>query len=91
MVAPIIKQGGFNTGRLYGTQGQRVYWWANDDGEVTFYDLDRMIVGLLHKPELPELVKPKWVMQEYDAGRYHMACQPGWVPADFDFGDALRL
>lgn len=91
MPVPIIKQGGFNTGRLYSTNGQRIYWWADDDGVVAFYDLDRMICGMLHSPELPELVKPAWVLREYDTGRYSMACPPGKVPADFDFGPALRL
>ena len=90
-MAGIIAEGGFNTGRKYTAEGQRVYWWVDDDGTVTFYDRDRMIVGVLDKQEYPEHITPQWLMREYDANRYGMACQPARVPDDFDHGPALRL
>jgi len=91
MAAPIIAEGGFNTGRMYSANGQEVYWWCDDDAVITFYDRSRMIIGVLHAHEYPQYITPKLIMFEYDAGNYNMACQPARIPEDFDFGPKLRI
>ena len=87
----IIKQGGYNTGRMYGPFGQRVYWWFMRDHSIIFCDLDRMIVGQT-KEEYDDLgATAWWVQAQYDKNAYHMACQPAIIPKDFDFGVKLRI
>lgn len=87
----IIKQGGFNTGRQYSRDGQQVYWWQDEAGFVTFYDRSRCIIGVIQPCPYRITNMAEWIMQEYDAGNYSMACQPERVPEDFDFGPSLRL
>lgn len=91
MATRIIHEGHFNTGRMYSSAGQRIYWWCDDDAVVTFYDLDRMIVGVLDRHEYPEHVTPRWLMDQYDNGRYSMGCQPAPLPEDVDFGPRLNI
>lgn len=58
----------FNTGRLYGREGQRIV--AVCDGEtVIFRDFDRMIIGALPASVIGD-VTPRRIMQAYDRGAY---------------------
>ena len=105
----IIATGGFNTGRLYSANGQRIFWAQRADGWVYFRDLDRMIDGWLHRSDpvpgggtglggnancSPGFAR--WLMRGYDGHEYRFSA-PGQternpsVPADFDFGTALRI
>ena len=95
MTNEIIATGGFNTGRLYSREGQRIYWAQRADGYVYFNDIDRMIDGWISRDYLLPIdhdVKPQWIMQFYDDRRYNYPTSPTpSVPADFDFGAALRI
>ena len=96
----IIATGGFNTGRLYSAKGQRIFWAEHSDGWVYIYDLDRMIDGWAqHTGRFfwdGEALNPAWVMRQYDGGKLEYS-HPNYstprpsVPADFDFGPALRI
>ena len=87
----IYKEGGFNTGRLYSNLGQRIYWWQDTENFVAFYDVDRMIIGMINDP-FDNLGAPAhWITAQYDKGNYSMACQPKCMPANFDFGPHLRI
>jgi hypothetical protein len=93
--------GGFNTGRLYGHEGQRIFWGARADGWVYFKDCDRLIYGWMHR-ETPgdhaAPVLPAWLLGRYDRCDYLLApgseadaALPARIPDCFDFGPALRL
>lgn len=61
---------GFNTGRKYTANGQRIaYSW--DGATVIFADFDRMIYG-----EYASDVEPtnSSVLAVYDSNGYHMSC-----------------
>ncbi len=100
MTNEIIATGGFNTGRLYSREGQRIFWAQHGDGWVYIYDLDRMIDGWArHTGRFfwdGEAINPAWVMRQYDKGDleyFHPnrnTPRPS-VPADFDFGAPLRI
>lgn len=102
MNADITATGGFNTGRLYTSNGQRIFWVQLDDGWLYFHDIDRMVDGWLKRDEkmkaMPPL--PSWIVRKYDryeverqhpdASFTHLdpALQP---PADFDYGEPLNI
>lgn len=103
----IIATGGFNTGRLYSREGQRIFWAQRGDGWVYFSDRDRMIDGWLHRTDpvpgggagLRTGGSPgfaRWIMRGYDNHEYSFS-HPGQTernpsaPADFDYGPALRI
>ena len=96
----ITATGGFNTGRLYTAQGQRIFWAQRNDGWLFFNDIDRMISGWVERKatpvELTAPVLPGWLMGQYDNGDFEFYA-PGQternpsVPDDFDFGPALRI
>ena len=96
----IIATGGFNTGRLYTSEGQRIYWAQRADGWLFFNDIDRMVSGWMErKGPLVAAGRPPvptWLLIQYDAGKYDFYA-PGQternpsVPDDFDFGPALRI
>ncbi len=96
MAKEFIAQGGFNTGRLYRAEGQRIFWAQRADGWVYFNDIDRMISGWL-EPLLIGQIFPRDVMREYDAGKYEFypdpmpEGRPPSVPDGFDFGPMLRI
>ena len=89
----IAARGGFNSGRMYSGEGQRIYWALRSDGWLFFSDIDRMIDGWIVIAGDPSPFKIMW---EYDAGRYEYLF-PGQsernpsVPEGFDFGAKLRL
>jgi hypothetical protein len=98
----IIAQGGFNSGRLYQRDGQKIYWWQLADGWLFFKDVSRMVHGYV-KREGPLAVigapvVPGWLMHKYDHGAFENY-RPGEAnlefslraPADFDFGPALNI
>lgn len=102
----VMASGGFNSGRLYGREGQRIWWVQSDDGWLYFKDIDRMIDGWIKRGEdwsdvlLAAPVLPGWLMQKYDqrayvdyvGDDYGRQYRPEYQrPADFDFGPALRL
>jgi hypothetical protein len=96
----IIATGGFNTGRMYGRGGQRIWWAQRADGWMFFNDIDRMVSGWVERTGPMVAAKrspvPTWLMKQYDAGNFEFYA-PGQternpsVPADFDFGAALRI
>lgn len=91
----IIATGGFNTGRLYSREGQRIYWAQRADGRVYFSDRDRMIDGVIdrdYRYPADHAVTPRWIMQFYDKHQYNYPTgkRPS-VPDDFDYGAALRI
>lgn len=101
-----IAQGGFNTGRLYRPEGQRIFWAQRADGWLYFNDIDRMIAAWikceadgdkLQKRRDLIGVNAKWLMAQYDAGRYEFYPdprpdeRPPSVPEGFDFGAPLRI
>lgn len=90
-MANIINEGGFNTGRMYSREGQRIYWWQYDDNSVVFYDLDRMIIGKINVPFDNGGAIAWWITAAYDRSEYSMACQPAVVDENFDFGVKLRI
>lgn len=100
----VTAQGGFNTGRLYTSAGQRIYWWQLSDGWLYFKDVDRMVDGYIDRTATPESLRlrdviPAWLMGKYDRGpeRSHpggFRCEynPDFVVPDaFDFGPSLRI
>jgi len=95
----VLLSGGFNSGRLYSSSGQRIWWAQFSDGWLYFNDCDRMISGWIHREAPAEILKspilPGWLMQKYDAHAYQIHCpdghQPLRVPSDFDFGKNLRV
>lgn len=97
----VIVQGGFNTGRLYSDDGQKIYYWQFDDGILYFRDLSRGIDGFLRVDEVQRHfpVIPGWLMRQYDNNQHAI-----WpddvqryghrklaVPAGYDFGPLLRI
>lgn len=96
----IIATGGFNTGRLYTDMGQRIYWAQRADGWLFFNDIDRMVQGWVKRASAyvnaGRPVIPTWLLRKYDEGDYQFYApnqterNPS-VPADFDFGPALRI
>jgi hypothetical protein len=96
----IIATGGFNTGRKYTADGQRIFWAQRADGWVYFNDADRMISGWVDGRYAGENVSPRWLMSRYDAREYNYfaptlrngerAPNPK-VPANFDYGADLRI
>jgi hypothetical protein len=96
----IIATGGFNTGRLYTQNGQRIFWAQRADGWLFFNDIDRMVSGWIKRDgalwQVGRAPVPTWVLKQYDAGDYEFYApnqterNPS-VPADFDFGTALRI
>ena len=106
----IIATGGFNTGRQYTAEGQRIFWAQRADGWVYFKDADRMIDGWIDRDLwgaaadtlsaadlLAHPVSPKWLMSRYDNYKYtykphgDTADRNVPVPADIDYGTALRI
>ena len=106
----IIATGGFNTGRQYTAEGQRIFWAQRADGWVYFKDTDRMIDGWVTRDLwgaaadtlsaadlLAHPVTPKWLMSRYDNHKYTFkphgdtADRNVPVPADIDYGTALRI
>lgn len=98
--ADIIATGGFNTGRLYSANGQRIWWAQRADGWMFFNDIDRMVSGWVKREgalwQAGRAPVPTWLLSKYDAGDFEFYV-PGQternpsVPADFDFGSALRI
>jgi hypothetical protein len=96
----IIATGGFNTGRLYTREGQRIYWAQRADGWLFFNDIDRMVSGWVKRDgalwQSGRPPVPTWLLAQYDAGNYEFYApnqnerNPS-APADFDFGAALRI
>jgi hypothetical protein len=96
----IIATGGFNTGRLYGRDGQRIFWAQRADGWLFFNDIDRKVSGWVKRDgalwQAGRAPVPTWLLGKYDAGDYDFYA-PGQTernptaPADFDFGAALRI
>ena len=79
----IIATGGFNTGRKYTAEGQRIFWAQRADGWVYFKDADRMIDGWIDRDLwgaaadtipaavlLAHPVSPQWLMNRYDNHKY---------------------
>jgi hypothetical protein len=79
----IIATGGFNTGRQYTAEGQRIFWAQRTDGWVYFKDADRMIDGWIARDLwgaaadtlsaadlLAHPVSPQWLMSRYDNHKY---------------------
>lgn len=106
----IIATGGFNTGRQYTAEGQRIFWAQRADGWVYFKDADRMIDGWIDRDLwgaaantisaadlLAHPVAPQWLMNRYDNHKYtymphgDTADRNVPVPADIDYGTALRI
>lgn len=106
----IIATGGFNTGRTYTAEGQRIFWAQRADGWVYFKDADRMIDGWIARDLwgaaadtlsaadlLAHPVSPQWLMNRYDNHKYtykphgDTADRNVPVPADIDYGTALRI
>ena len=106
----IIATGGFNTGRQYTAEGQRIFWAQRADGWVYFKDADRMIDGWMTRDLwgaaadtipaavlLAHPVSPQWLMSRYDSHKYtfkpygNTADRNVPVPADIDYGTALRI
>jgi len=96
----VVATGGFNTGRLYTANGQRIWWSQRGDGWLYFVDRDRMVSGWIDRnPALVVVgrpVRPDWVMLRYDGGQYRFYA-PGQTepnptpPADFDYGAPLNI
>jgi len=96
----IIATGGFNTGRLYTQSGQRIFWAQRADGWMFFNDIDRMVSGWVKRDgalwQAGRAPAPTWLLGKYDAGDFEFYApaqterNPS-VPADFDFGAALRI
>lgn len=96
----IIATGGFNTGRLYSANGQRIFWAQRADGWMFFNDIDRMVSGWVKREgalwQAGRGPTPTWLLGKYDAGDFEFYApnqterNPS-VPADFDFGAALRI
>lgn len=106
----IIATGGFNTGRQYTAEGQRIFWAQRADGWVYFKDADRMIDGWIARDLwgaaadtipaavlLAHPVSPQWLMNRYDNHKYTFKPHGDTaernipVPADIDYGTALRI
>jgi hypothetical protein len=108
----IIATGGFNTGRKYTAEGQRIFWAQRADGWVYFKDADRMIDGWVYFNDADRMlsawikrdgtlpashpISPERLMKRYDAGAYEYKPEGGHparieIPADFDYGTALRI
>lgn len=96
----IIATGGFNTGRLYTQHGQRIFWAQRADGWLFFNDIDRMTSGWVKREgalwQAGRAPVPTWLMARYDGGNFLFyapdQAEPNpSVPADFDFGSALRI
>jgi len=67
----------FNTGRMYGQQGQRIAAVLLDTGSIVFCDRDRHIEGLISAGGLTrddvkqfKLFEQREIMRAYDAGDY---------------------
>ena len=96
----IIATGGFNTGRKYTAEGQRIFWAQLADGWVYINDADRMISGWArHTGQFfndGAALTPAWIMRQYDTNQLeyfhpnHNLPRPK-VPADIDYGTALRI
>ena len=88
----IIATGGFNTGRQYTAEGQRIFWAKRADGWVYFNDTDRMISGWIDGAD----TTPRAIVMHYDLYDYHYKPEGGHparinIPADTDYGAALRI
>jgi hypothetical protein len=84
MSAPaIIASGGFNTGRLYTAQGQRVTFWKTDNGWLIFRDRSRMVGGFYPDPAAG-VPTPGDIMHRYDTGAFQH-WRPAELPAAFDW------
>lgn len=100
----ITAQGGFNTGRRYTRNGQRIYWTQFADGWVYFDDRDRMVDGWIKRDlglmSLRATPSARWIVSCYDAGEYQPNCPDDigrtyrpdlQAPADFEYGAALNI
>lgn len=65
---------GFNTGRCYQADGQRISWVVSEDRAILFNDHSRGISGRLtedHEDLLPgERLDSRFVLAAYDRGHY---------------------
>jgi len=93
----IIAHGGFNSGRLYTAEGQRIYWTLDADGWLFFNDRDRMIWGWIDSDfDADVLPNAPAIMDAYDRNAYAFI-RPNQQernpspPADFDYGIKRRL
>lgn len=99
-MASVVSEGGFNSGRLYRADGQKVYYWQLDDGWLLFKDVSRMVHGWIKRDGPADVlaapVVESWLMRKYD--RYEFE---NWiegksdskfeVPAGYDFGPILKI
>ena len=60
----------FNTGRRYTEEGQIVGVHVIDANTVYFYDVSRMIDGLIRKDEIGLRINEHSVLSAYDSGNY---------------------
>jgi len=95
----IIAQGGFNSGRMYRAEGQRIFWALRPDGWLFFNDIDREVFGWIDMDNMREGYPDLDVyelMNKYDSGEYR-GNYPGQsernpsVPDGVDFGIRRRL
>lgn len=98
-----ICEGAFNTGRLYTSDGQRIYWWQLDDGSVYFRDVSRMVDGYtgplgLSLANVATLRAASIIMQRYDRGEHRRWRDDGdephkrlKVPTDVVWGPNLEI
>lgn len=94
----VLVSGGFNTGRPYSDQGQRIWWMQREDGWLHFIDRDRGISGWIlrfgPRAVLEEDILPAWLMRKYDHGFYRLEhpFEPDAdipVPDDVDYGPMI--
>ena len=87
----VIAQGGFNTGRLYRQDGQKIYWWlmevSEDEHQIFFKDVSRMTSGYIETlvPGLFErggATMPPYLMRRYDRGQ--LECWHKDLRCEFD-------
>jgi hypothetical protein len=78
-----MTHGAFNTGRLYGPKGQRIWYFQREDGWLFFKDCDRLISGWIDNsgPE-PQEPTPMMIMVHYDTHAYYQPSErgaPDWM------------
>lgn len=98
-----VARGGFNTGRLYARDGQKIFWWQFNDKSVYFRDVSRMVDGYIDPigywlDEIDDAAIAHVLMHRYDNGLHKRWRDDGAephkileVPDDFDFGAAMRI
>lgn len=94
----IVKEGRFNTGRLYAKNGQEIAFWYHDNGILFFKDTSRCISGYIPFVTA-DYVTPRAIMGAYDNGSYEhynkdMRCEYSdeyRTTSEMDFGPALKI